>query len=335
MNNIPWIEKYRPTKLEDIIANENIRNKISKIINTLDMDNLLLPGVPGIGKTTTIKCISRALYGKYMNEAVLELNASDDRGIKIVQDKIINFCKTTMDLNSKNINSNNIRKYATFKLIFLDEADNMTEKAQKLINSLMDKYSKSVRFAFTCNNSSDIIEGIQSRCNIIRFSKLSNLQIIQRLKYICNIEKINFNNNQEIEINICLNVIANISDGDLRSAINILQLVYRSYNTINLDNIFNICSKPQPEILKNIILFCINKHLDKAIYEINNLKKNGYCESDIIIGLIYFVKSDDTINDFIKIKLLDIMSYYAYIISKGLSTNLQLNACICDLVLLK
>ena len=89
----PWIEKYRPSKLEDIILDEHTQKKVKKIIEDKEMTNIILPGVPGIGKTTTIKCISTALYGKYANEAVLELNASDDRGIKSVQEKIVTFCK--------------------------------------------------------------------------------------------------------------------------------------------------------------------------------------------------------------------------------------------------
>jgi replication factor C subunit 2/4 len=332
-DQMPWIEKYRPTKLEDIILDDHTIKKIRKIIEDKDMPNLILPGVPGIGKTTTIKCIARALYGKYANEAVLELNASDDRGIKSVQEKIVSFCKKKMDLNDRGTNNNN-KKYSEHKIIFLDEADNMTNKAQRLINILIEKYQKTTRFAFTCNNSSDIIEGIQSRCIILRFYRLRKEQIITRLTKICEFENVKIDKKS-------LETLAIISEGDLRTAINNLQLTFRSCQIINPENIYTICSKPQPIALKSIILNCINKDLIGAKTKILELKKIGYSVSDIILGLIYILKIPDDnydkfnldiINEKIKIQFLEIICHYAYIVSKGLPSDIQLIACVCSLI---
>lgn len=323
LDQTPWIEKYRPSKLDDIILDEHTYKKIKKIIDDREMTNLILPGVPGIGKTTTIKCIARALYGKYADEAVLELNASDDRGIKAVQEKIVTFCKKKMDLNDRGDKDGRI--YSEHKLIFLDEADNMTNKAQRLINNLMEKYNKTTRFAFTCNSSSDIIEGIQSRCIILRFYRLRKEQIVSRLEQICELEKIVIDKKG-------LYVIAELSDGDLRSAINNLQLVYRSYKSITPENIYKVCAKPQPEIIKNIINDCINKNFIEAKNKVFGLKKSGYSESDIILGLIHVLKSDISIQEEIRINYLEKVCYYAYIISKGLSTDIQLIACISSLI---
>src|ERR1700744_3148564 len=165
----PWIEKYRPKSIYDLILDKKMFDKIKKIIDDKDMPNIIIMGVPGIGKTTTIKCIARGLFGKFVNDAVLELNASDDRGIKAVQETIMNFCKKKLDLNEDDNGDQckiipKIKKYADHKIIILDEADNMTIKAQSQINNLMEKYHKTTRFAFTCNISEDIIESIQSRC---------------------------------------------------------------------------------------------------------------------------------------------------------------------------
>jgi replication factor C subunit 2/4 len=320
----PWIEKYRPSKLEDIILDENTQKRVKKIIEDREMTNIILPGVPGIGKTTTIKCIATALYGKYANIAVLELNASDDRGIKSVQEKIVTFCKKRMDLNDKD-NCLDNKKYAEHKLIFLDEADNMTNKAQRLINNLMEKYHKTTRFAFTCNSSSDIIEGIQSRCIILRFHRLRKEQIVERLTKICELENLNIRKKS-------LDTLAEISDGDLRCAINNLQLVNRSYSKINIENIYKICSKPQPEILKTIVDSCIKKDFINAKNIVFNLKKIGYSESDIILGLIQLLKTNDTIKEDIRIKYMDKICYCAYLISKGLATDIQLIACISSLI---
>ncbi len=319
----PCIEKYRPSKLEDIILDDNTYKKIKKIIDDKDMTNLILPGVPGVGKTTSIKCIARALYGKYADEAVLELNASDDRGIKSVQEKIVTFCKKKMDLNDRG--NNDGRKYSEHKLIFLDEADNMTNKAQRLINNLMEKYNKTTRFAFTCNSSSDIIEGIQSRCIILRFYRLKKEQVINRLQQICEFEKVEISKKG-------LEVIAEITDGDLRSAINNLQLVYRSCTKITIENIYTVCSKPQPTFIKRIFDNCINKNFIEATNVIFELKKLGYSESDIILGMIQFLKSEPSLKEDVRINYLEKVCYYAYVISKGLATDIQLVACLTTLV---
>ena len=168
---LPWIEKYRPRKIEDVILDANILAKIKKIIKDRDMPNIIITGTPGIGKTTTIKCIGRALYGKYISSAVLELNASDDRGIK-VDEPITNFCKN-MALFGPDI--------CKHKMIILDEADNITQKAQHAINKKMEDFGATTRFAFTCNKSVDIIDAIQSRCIIFRYIRLSGPEMAKKL----------------------------------------------------------------------------------------------------------------------------------------------------------
>ena len=184
-------------------------NKFYKIIGELDMPNCIITGNPGIGKTSTLACLAEHLYGPFKHEAVLELNASDDRGIKAVKDSIIHFCKKKLVIKKK--------KYAKHKLVLLDEADNMTPKAQQLINNLMEQYIHTTRFTFTCNNSCDIIEAIQSRCIIFRYTRLQNDQIIDKLKNICILENVEY----DIE---GLETLTFLSQGDLRQAINNLQL---------------------------------------------------------------------------------------------------------------
>jgi replication factor C subunit 2/4 len=324
-NNTPWIEKYRPSKLNDIILNKNTLLRITNILNTKELPNIIIPGVPGIGKTTTIKCIANELYGKYVNEAVLELNASDDRGIKAVQDTLIPFCQKQMDLNNKNKNDKRI--YANHKLIFLDEADNMTDKAQKLISKLIEQYDKTTKFAFTCNDSSILIENIQSKCIILHFNRIEKEQIIEKLNNICKIENINLNKK-------ILSIIADISDGDLRSAINNLQLIYRSFNNINditSKDVYLICSKPQPIILSKFISNCINKDFINSKNIILNLKKGGYNAFDIILGIIQILKTSDIQED-IKMKYFEISSKFLYTMSNGIASDIQLCSYIISLI---
>lgn len=335
LRDVPWIEKYRPRHIDDLLLEENTLSKIKKFIKDKDMPNLIIPGTPGIGKTTTIKCIARELYGPNAEEAVLELNASDDRGIKAVIDIITNFCTKKMDLND-NLKE---KKYAEHKMIFLDEADNMTETAQLLINNLMDKYHETTRFAFTCNTSSDILEGIQSRCIIMRFFKLKKDFIVERLKYICEKENVKYiDNKDDKNKENALDTIAVLSQGDLRSAINNLQLVYNAFKLISDENIYNICDKPQPVLIRDILSACLSKNVAKAIDSVNFLKKKGFLEADIILGLFRLLKMNDPIIDILnmqeekKIKLLEIICNYAVIISKGINTNLQLIACVCEMI---
>jgi len=315
--DLPWIEKYRPKNTGDLLLNDTLLKKINNIIDDKDMPNLLISGIPGIGKTTTIKCIVKKLYGKYVKDAVLELNASDDRGIKAVQDIIINFCKKKLD-----INPNNEKLYASHKIIILDEADNMTSKAQVSISSLMEKYHTTTRFALTCNNSSDIIEGIQSRCNIMRYMRIDSDKIYGKLKYICAEESVTFEDE-------ALKVIAELAQGDVRSAINNLQLVYNCYNDVIEEYVYTVCDKPQPIIINNMLKSCVDGDLQKAISIFMDLKKSGFVESDIVLNMIYIVRHGKTnFTENIKHILLDNICNTAYIISKGFDSSIQITSCL-------
>ena len=179
--NTPWTEKYRPTKIEDLVIDKYSYEKISRILSEKNMLNIILSGAPGIGKTSTMLFVAKSLLGKYYNEAVIELNASDERGVKTVQDIIEYFCKKKVEFDDGIIRH---------KIVLLDEADNMTKKAQQFISKLMEDYYATTRFVFTCNDSIEIIETIQSRCVIFRYHKLKQEQIENKLKYICEKENI-------------------------------------------------------------------------------------------------------------------------------------------------
>jgi replication factor C subunit 2/4 len=320
MDKIPWIEKYRPKTISELVIDPSISNKIHKIVQERDMPNIIITGLPGIGKTTTIMCLARALLGKYEKEGVLDLNASDDRGIKAIQETI-NFCKKKID-----INEDDKIKYAEHKIILLDEADNMTNKAQRLVNNLMGKYHKTTRFAFTCNNSSDIIEAIQSRCIIFRYFRLTLKQLTQRLQEIAVMENVKFDLG-------ALQEIAAASQGDMRQAINKLQVIHNSYSVVNIENLAKLCDKPHPVIIRNIFLSCKNKKIREALLAIQELKNKGYSGSDIVLAMITFLKSYTNLDlpEPLKINYLDKIGKTAYIVSKGIDSQLQLTGCICSM----
>lgn len=321
---IPWVEKYRPKHINDLVVDQSTLNKIRKIINDKDMPNIIITGIPGTGKTTTILCIALALLGKYFNQGVLELNASDDRGIKAVQDSIIYFCKKKLD-----INPDEHQTYANHKIVLLDEADNMTKKAQQLVNTLMEKYHKTTRFAFTCNDSSDIIEAIQSRCIIFRYKRLSDEQISLRLKIICEKENVKYSEDGIDAINV-------ISQGDLRQAINNLNITYNGYKEITAKNVYKLCDKPHPITIKNIFIACYHKDIRSALTLMNQLRDEGYSSSDIAISMINTLKSSKIveIDERTKINFMTEISKTCLIISKGVDTPLQLTGCIASMCMI-
>lgn len=317
---LPWIEKYRPKTIEDLIIDENSHNKISKIIELKDMPNIIITGIPGIGKTTTIMCISKMLLGKYFKNGVLELNASDDRGIKSVQDLISNFCKKRLTIKEDEKD-----KYAHHKIILLDEADNMTKKAQHLINNLMETHQKTTRFAFTCNNSSDIIEAIQSKCMIFRYRRLSIKQVKKRVLDICEKENIIYDK-------AGVNGIVSTSNGDMRQALNNLQLTYNGYSTVTEETVFKSCDKPHPTSIRHILHLCNNKKYKNAIKETIKLRNNGFSCLDIVISFQNTLKTSDLkINETTKNEFMKIISNTHISLSRGVDTLLQLTGCIADM----
>ena len=314
--NTPWVEKYRPVNIEDLVLDNSTLNKIKKIINDKNMPNIIITGVPGVGKTTTILCIAKNLLGKHFREGVLELNASDERGVKTVQEPIEYFCKKEIFFD---------KNYAQHKIVLLDEADNMTTKAQQSIKNLMTNYYDTTRFAFTCNNASDIIEAIQSRCIIFKYNKLTNEQISKRLKKVCEVEKVPYTEEG-------LKAIITTSQGDLRKALNNLQLTYNGYTNVIPENVYKLCDKPHPLIIQNIFLECKKKNISKALEYLNELII-GYSSYDISLSMITTLKDMDPklIDEATRIKYLKEVSRTCLIISKGINSPLQLSGCLCCL----
>lgn len=317
--SLPWIEKYRPNVVEDLVVDEILLKRINNIIEKKNMPNIILSGVPGVGKTTTIYCIAKHLLGKYMPRYMSEVNASDERGIKSVQEHIVNFCKM------KVIIPDDSNEYAKHKIIFLDEADNMTPKAQQLICILMGKYPNT-RFAFTCNNSSDIIESIQSKCTILRYKKLRPQMIKDKLQNICHEEDLEYTDDGLTELSIDAN-------GDMRCAINNLQMISNAFGSITKETLRQICDKPPLDEVKNIIISCSENDLAQALQTTNKLVSNGYSRVDIIFSMLNVLK-------LIKLKLtedqrmryLKELSQSYTTLRKGYDNNIQLNGCIISLV---
>jgi replication factor C small subunit len=210
LSNLMWVEKYRPLKLEQVINQKQIINGLSNLIENPDeIPHLLFAGPAGVGKTTTALCIARALLGEYWQRDTLELNASDERGIKMVRERVKEFA-AVMKLST----SNNDDK--PFRIIILDEADEMTSEAQTALRRIIEDSSKTTRFIIICNYLSQIIEPIQSRCVVFHFTRLAEEDIVDYLKMICEKEGVKYEEK-------ALEQIYTATSGDLRHSINILQ----------------------------------------------------------------------------------------------------------------
>ena len=307
MNNLPLSDKYRPKKIEDLVLDNIIYTKIKNILENRDVPNIIFTGKSGFGKTSTIHCIARSIYPKEYHDSIIELNASDDRGIKSVHDTIINFCKRKIDYKPG---------YAQHKLLILDEADNITQKAQRLINSIMEKYP-STRFAFTCNNSSDIIESIQSRCLIIRFTKPPIENYLNRIKFICSKENIIYDEE-------AITYLFDICQKDLRKILNMVELTHVSMGKITIENIIKISDIPSQDVLNNLLENIINKNIVNICTIINNFQIQGYYSLDVMLHFIQYVKNYKNITEGRRINLINILSNQSYIMSKSSTNYLQL-----------
>ena len=298
LKNLPWVEKYRPQNIADISSQKHIINSIKKSIIDGNLPHLLFYGPSGCGKTTTILAIARDLFGRDLwNERVLEFNASDERGINVIRDKIKIFAKNSINKNSKNNGKPN------FKIIILDEADSMTTDSQFALRRIMETYSKVTRFCIICNYFNKIIDPIASRCAKYRFKVLDTPSMKNRLDYICKKENINCSSN-------VFDKIIEISRGDMRKAINFLQRSYNAYGTeLDINIVNEVSGHISDNIIQNIIKVCSGSDFLKLKNLVQEIVDNGYSSVNILFKLynkIIELDIDDLIKSKIIIKFTDI-----------------------------
>jgi len=315
--DMPWLEKYRPQYMRDIVGNEETISRLKVIAKHGNMPNLIIAGPPGCGKTTSIHCLALELLGKqnYKN-AVLELNASDSRGIDVVRNKIKMFAQQKVTLPA-----------GRHKIIILDEADNMTSSAQQALRRTMELYSNTTRFALACNVSSKIIEPIQSRCAILRYTKLNQKQILSRVHEILRLEQIHSYTNKGLE------AIVFVADGDMRNAINSLQATYSGFHMISDANVYKVCDIPHPHKIREI-LECVQKcDIKNAVLKLNCLLKMGFSTLDFIATLFRVTKGFENVEEHLKLNWIRDMAFVHARIADGLDSDLQLNGLLAKMCL--
>lgn len=206
--NLMWSEKYRPKKLKEVVDQKEIIKGISNLIKSPDIPHMLFAGPAGVGKTTTALCIAMELLGEEWRKNTLELNASDERGIKMVRERVKEFAASIKLADDK--------EFGKPKIIILDEADEMTSEAQTALRRIIEDSARTTRFIIICNYLTQIIEPIQSRCVVFRFRRLPKEDVIDHLKMICEQQKVKYEEK-------ALAQIYEATGGDLRHSINIMQ----------------------------------------------------------------------------------------------------------------
>ncbi|MDO8625208.1 MAG: replication factor C small subunit, partial [Candidatus Diapherotrites archaeon] len=287
---LPWVEKYRPHLLSDVVGQTEITKRLTAYAKTKNMPHLMFTGPAGVGKTSCAVALAKEMFGESFERNFLELNSSDARGIDVVRTTIKDFARTlAFDSN--------------FKIIFLDESDALTPDAQQALRRTMEKFTKTTRFCLSANYSSRIIEPIQSRCVVFRFRPLTAPEIKQALEHVCKTEKITLDEESHKAIQY-------VSQGDLRKAINVLQSAASMGKKITPDTIYAVSSRAKPEELKHMIRLALDgkfidarEQLDKLLYE------HGMSGEDVITQLYRELMDSDEkeVPSSIKIELVDVI----------------------------
>lgn len=308
-----WLEKFRPTEFTDIVGNEEAVTRLAEFAKDGNMPNIILHGPPGCGKTTVILCMARKILGPQMKDAVLELNASNDRGLEVVRNKIKMFAQAKVTLEP-----------GKQKLVILDEADAMTEAAQQALRRIIEIYSKTTRFAFACNVFDKIIEPIQSRCAVVKFNRLNDTQLRNKLVEICKEMRVTYDDKG-------LDAIIYTAQGDMRQAINNLQSTFDGFEEITEENVFKVCDEPPPIIIENIIANCIKGNLKEADKCLSHLYKLGYCTEDVISSMFRVVKNYK-MPEYIKLEYLKLIGIVQLRVIQGINSMLQMKGLISNFV---
>lgn len=307
VSDLMWVEKYRPKRLDDVVDQREIVEGIKNFIKKRDMPNLLFTGPAGVGKTTVALCIARELLGEQWRDNTLELNASDERGINMVREKVKMFTRYTSIAE------------IPFKIVILDEADEMTPEAQTALRRIMEDSASTTRFILICNYISQIIEPIQSRCVIFRFKIIGKEDVINHLAKICSDENVKYSVD-------ALEIIYDYANGDLRHAINILQAA-ASFGTVNSNTVkaaLGVSHKAKVSEVADLALS--GKFNEARLKMLELLRVYGLSESDLMRFLSEVIMSKSNSNEVARI-----LAEYDYRLAVGAHPEIQLTALLAEL----
>jgi len=306
-----WTERYRPDSLSEIVGQDEITERLQAFVDEDSIPHMLFAGPAGTGKTTSAVALAKDLYGDEWNQNFMETNASDERGIDVVREKIKDFART------KPID-------AEYKIIFLDEADALTSDAQQALRRTMEQFSDNARFILSCNYSSKIIDPIQSRCAVFRCNRLEEEQVRSYIMRLGEAEE--FRISEE-----AIDAIMRVSSGDLRRVTNILQTAAIQKDEIDEDDVYGVAASLRPDEIRNILDLALKEEFMEARDELSDLMIERGLDGQDVIDSIHREIYDLDIPDRGKLEIIENLGEFEFRITEGGSPDIQIEALLANI----
>ena len=310
-----WIEKYRPSNLSEVVGQTAITSRLKNYVKERSMPHLLFAGPAGTGKTTSAIALAKELFGELWKHNLHELNASDERGIDVVRGKIKEFARTA-PLGEDG-----------FKIIFLDEADALTGAAQAALRRTMEKYSRTCRFVMSCNYSSKIIEPIQSRCAVFRFRPIKAEDVERYLKFVSGKEGLKVEKEGYESLTY-------LAQGDLRRAINSLQMAAAAKTDISADVVYQAVAAARPEEVKEALEMALENNFAGARERLDTLQITYGLAGEDVLRQMHRSVRDIEIPDKIKVQMIEKLAEADFRLSEGANARIQIEAVIANFAVL-
>jgi replication factor C subunit 2/4 len=312
--SLPWVEKYRPAKIDDVAQQDEVVSALRSSLQTGELPNLLFYGPPGTGKTTVALALVKQFFGKDWKSRVRELNASDERGITAVREKVKTFAQLAIGTTQEGL----AQSKANFRVVILDEADSMTHDAQAALRRIMEEFVHVTRFIIICNYVSKIIDPLHSRCSKFRFQLISPEFQKVRLLHICKQESVKLGPG-------ALDEVIELSRGDMRAAVTLLQTAQNFYGEVNQDSLVEVaCAVPHEAITLLLKRSREAKSTDEVISAVRQFLRDGYSGQQVMDQLLTKLTQDPSIPDISKARCATLFSQVDERLTQGCDEELQL-----------
>lgn len=301
-----WTEKYRPDTLDEVINHTGIKSRLQAFVEEDSVPHMLFAGPAGTGKTTSAIALAKDLYGDEWKQNFMETNASDERGIDVVREKIKDFART------KSVN-------ADYKIMFLDEADALTADAQQALRRTMEQFSENTRFILSCNYSSKIIDPIQSRCAVFRFNRLEEDDVKEYIKRVAS--------NEDFKITQgAVDAVIRVAGGDLRRVTNILQTGAIQREKIEEEHIYESAASLRPAEINEVLELALAGRFMESRDKLADLMIDRGLDGQDVINSIHREVFDLDISESGKLEIVENLGEFEFRIAEGGSSDIQIEA---------